>query len=104
MRYYVEVQYNSARELDRIQWADSRAGPFESVAEAVRVAKAECGLPWRVVDEDFDLNEMEYARGNEDRPPAVPPTCPACKSWYCQINDGRWACIDCGTVFAKDLQ
>jgi hypothetical protein len=73
--FFLEVQYNRAGESDRFDWADSGEGPFDSAAEAIRFAEAKCGLPWRVVDDDFERNGIEYASGNEDRPPADPPPC-----------------------------
>jgi hypothetical protein len=73
MPFFLEVQYNSPRETDRIQWADSLAGPWESAAEAARFAASECGLPWRVVDDDFEQNQIEYASGNLDQPPPTRP-------------------------------
>lgn len=103
MPYYLEVQYNSARELDRFQWADSREGPFDSVAEAVRFAQDQCGLPWRVVDEDYGRNQIEYASGNTFDPPADPPECPACKTCNCEHGDDAWWCLDCGMEFAKEF-
>ena len=103
MLYILQVQYRRLAPNDCRDWVDSGEGLFDSVGEAIRAALSECGLPWRVVDEDFELNEIEYARGNEDRPPPAPPACPVCKTRYCQLSDGRWRCIDCGMVFAKDL-
>lgn len=94
MRYSLEVQYNSARELDRFQWADSQEGPFDSVAEAVSFAQGQCGLPWRVVDEDYQRNQIEHASGNAFEPPADPPECPACKTRNCEHGDDAWWCID----------
>ena len=95
MRYFLEVQYNSAREFDRFDWVDSGEGPFDSAAAAVHFALAECGLPWRVVDEDCERNQIEYSSGNLDQPPADPPDCPACKTNNCEHGDDAWWCIDC---------
>jgi hypothetical protein len=39
MRYFIELQYQRASEIDRFDWADSGEGPFDSVAEAVRFAE-----------------------------------------------------------------
>jgi len=97
--YFIEIQYNNVREPDRFDWADSREGPFDSAEEAIQFAKSECGLPWRVVDEDFHDNHIEYDAGNEDQPPADPPACPACKTNNCEPGGGKWWCIDCGMEF-----
>ncbi len=97
--FYVEVQYNNVREPDRFDWVDSGEGPFDAAEEAVEFAKSECGLPWRVVDEDFDDNGIEYDTGNEDQPPANPPACPACKTGNCEPGGGNWLCHDCGIKF-----
>lgn len=43
--FYLEVRYNRAGEPDRFDWADSREGPFDSAAEAIRFAESECALP-----------------------------------------------------------
>ena len=101
MLYFLEVQYNSAREFDRFDWVDSGEGPFDSAVEAVRFALAECGLPWRVVDEDYEPNQIEYASGNEDRPPADPPACPICKTNNSEHGDDAWWCRDCGMEFMR---
>ena len=97
--YFVEVQYSNVREPDQFDWADSGEGPFDSAEEAIEFAKSECGLPWRVVDEDFDDNDIEYETGNEVHRPAAPPACPACKTNNCEPGGGRWWCIDCGMEF-----
>lgn len=97
--FFVEVQYNNAREADRFDWADSGEGPFDSAAEAIQFAKSECGLPWRVIDEDFEDNGIEYDTGNDDQRPAAPPACPKCKTRNCEPNGGKWWCIDCGMEF-----
>jgi hypothetical protein len=92
MPYYLEVQYNSPREIGCFQGANSLAGPWESAAEAARFAQSKCGLPWRVVDEGFEQNQIEYASGNLDQPPADPPECPECKTINCEHGDGAWWC------------
>jgi hypothetical protein len=97
--YFVEVQYNIVREPDRFDWADSGEGPFDSAEDAVAFAKSECGLPWRVVDEDFHENCIEYDAGNEDQSPGDPPACPACKARNCEPGGGNWWCNDCGMEF-----
>jgi len=90
----LEVQYRGPRENADIQWADSLHGPFACVAEAVRFAAVECGLPWRVVDADRAESGIEYARGNADQPPADPPACPACRTNHCEHGENAWSCID----------
>jgi hypothetical protein len=97
--FYIDLQYNSSRESDRFEWADSREGPFDSAAKAIRFAESECGAPWRVVGDNYEDNRIEYDSGNEDRPPADPPGCPACRSAKCEPGGGKWWCNDCGMEF-----
>jgi hypothetical protein len=97
--FYIDLQYNCPREPDRFEWGDSREGPFDSAAEAIRFAESECGVLWRVVDDDFEENRVEYDSGNEDRLPADPPTCPECKTRNCEPGGGKWWCTDCGMEF-----
>jgi hypothetical protein len=97
--FFIQVQYNNSREPDRFDWADSREGPFDSADEAIQFAKSECGTPWRVIDEDFENNQIEYDTGNEDQSPADPPACPACKTNNCEPGGGKWWCNDCGMEF-----
>ncbi len=97
--FYIELKYKNVREPDRFDWADAREGPFPSAEEAIRFAKSEFGVPWRVIDEHYEENHMEYDSGNEDRPPADPPACPACKTSNCEPGGGNWWCMDCGMEF-----